>query len=496
MIYSELRKHRKLANKRNPMFEKNRFAKLITSISISIWLLYLVLIGLFLPTLFQKAQPNSEAFHLFNQGMLYLLTLDFYFRFLFLKVPVQEIKPYILLPVKKKQLIQYFLLRSGLSSYNLFWFALLIPFAFTAIFKYYGLTGVLGFLIGYWILFLINNYWYLLCRTIINERFVFILLPLFFYGGLIALEFLLPENKLSTLTLNLGEGFILWKPVWWVFPLLLLAFLYRVVFITQQRYIYKELAKVENTRLKHVSEYKFLDRWGEIGEYIRLEIKLRTRNKAVLKQFRMGLIYMLGFSLMLSFSNIYDTGFMKNFICIYNFAVLGVITLVQIMNVEGNYLDGLISRKESILSLLKAKYYFNTALLIIPLILCIPAILTGKITVLTALTYLFMTSGPIYALLFQLAVYNNKTFPLNTQITGRNVSNGNSFQSLLTVVVFFIPILLNNLCCWIWGDTTGQLILLVFGIALTLTHNWWLQNIYKRFMKRRYTNMDGFRSTR
>ena len=63
------------------MFEKNRFAKLITSISISIWLLYLVLIGLFLPTLFQKAQPNSEAFHLFNQGMLYLLTLDFYFRF-------------------------------------------------------------------------------------------------------------------------------------------------------------------------------------------------------------------------------------------------------------------------------------------------------------------------------------------------------------------------------------------------------------------------------
>ena len=91
MIYSELQKHRKLANKRNPMFEKNRFAKLITSISISIWLLYLVLIGLFLPTLFQKAQPNSEAFHLFNQGMLYLLTLDFYFRFLFLKVPVSLI---------------------------------------------------------------------------------------------------------------------------------------------------------------------------------------------------------------------------------------------------------------------------------------------------------------------------------------------------------------------------------------------------------------------
>ena len=170
-------------------------------------------------------------------------------------------------------------------------------------------------------------------------------------------------------------------------------------------------------------------------------------------------------------------------------------TLVHIMNVEGNYLDGLISRKESILSLLKAKYYFNTALLIIPFLLCIPAILNEKITLLTSLTYLFMTSGPLYAMLFQLAVYNNRTFPLNTQVTGRNTA-GSSYQSLITAVAFFIPILLNNFFCWMWGETIGQTILLTIGITLTLAHNWWLQNIYKRFMKRRYINMDRFRSTR
>ena len=34
-------------------------------------------------------------------------------------------------------------------------------------------------------------------------------------------------------------------------------------------------------------------------------------------------------------------------------------TLGQVMSFEGNYLDGLMSRKESISNLLRAKYYLN-----------------------------------------------------------------------------------------------------------------------------------------
>ena len=42
--------------------------------------------------------------------------------------------------------------------------------------------------------------------------------------------------------------------------------------------------------MKHVSEYKFLDRYGDVGEYLRLELKLCFRNKTVKTQFRMGFI--------------------------------------------------------------------------------------------------------------------------------------------------------------------------------------------------------------
>ena len=34
--------------------------------------------------------------------------------------------------------------------------------------------------------------------------------------------------------------------------------------------------------MKHVSEYKFLDLYGDVGEYLRLELKLCFRNKTCL----------------------------------------------------------------------------------------------------------------------------------------------------------------------------------------------------------------------
>ena len=43
--------------------------------------------------------------------------------------------------------------------------------------------------------------------------------------------------------------------------------------------IYAELAKVEDSQIKHVSEYKFFERYGEVGEYMRLELKMLLRNR-------------------------------------------------------------------------------------------------------------------------------------------------------------------------------------------------------------------------
>ena len=245
--------------------------------------------------------------------------------------------------------------------------------------------------------------------------------------------------------------------------------------------------------MKHVSEYKFLDRYGEIGEYLRLELKLYFRNKTVKTQFRMGFIIMIAFSCVLAFTEVYDR--MTNFICIYNFAILPVMTLGQVMCFEGNYLDGLMSRKESIYNLLRAKYYLNSLILLIPSLIMIIPISQGKISPLMALSYLLFTIGAVFFTLLQLAVYNKKTLPLNANVMRSN--RGNSlFQSLLISCALFMPIIVNSALTMVLEQDKAFVIMMLIGLVLIATHNIWIKNIYNRFMKRRYDNMEGFRDSR
>ena len=80
----------------------------------------------------------------------------------------------------------------------------------------------------------------------------------------------------------------------------------------------------------------------------------------------MGILVVIAFSLLLSFTEVYDGTGMKNFITVYNFAIFGILFLLQIMSYEGNYIDGLMSRKESIYTLLRAKYILYSIGILIP----------------------------------------------------------------------------------------------------------------------------------
>jgi hypothetical protein len=47
-----------------------------------------------------------------------------------------------------------------------------------------------------------------------------------------------------------------------------------------------------------------------------------------------------------------------------------------------------------------------------------------------------------------------------------------------------------------FDEIVAYITLIVIGAAFTLTESWWLRNIYRRMMTRRYQNLEGFHSTR
>ena len=459
------------------------------------WGAYFIFIGIGLAKAISTEVPNMEAYHILNSGLIFALALDFVIRFPFQKTPTQEVKPYLLLPVKRSRILDFLLLRHGLSSFNLIWLFLFVPFAELTVFPFYGISGVLTYSIGIWLLMVFNGYWYLLCRTLINEHIWWVVLPIVVYSGIAIAIFIPKTGFISNFFMNLGEGYIEGNLLAYLGTLAATVLVWCINRKVMTGLIYNEINKVEDTKVKHVSEYKFLDRYGEIGEYMRLELKMLLRNKVCKTALRTVFLVVIAFTCILSFTEAYDGQGMKSFIMVYNFVIFGILFLSSLMSYEGNYIDGLMSRKESIYTLLRAKYILYSIAILIPLFLMIPAMATGKLAVLSCIGWAVFVAGCVYFCLFQLAVYNNRTVDLNAKMTNRQ-NMGTGLQNLISGAAFGVPLLMNFMLTTFFGPTVTAWILIAIGAGFILTSRFWLKNVYHRFMKRRYKNMEGFRDSR
>ena len=102
MLLSVIRKNKSLEAKRNPAFDTNRFAKFMIYFMVAYWAAILLLLGVLLPPLFEEVSPAMEPYHIMNQGLIYILLADFLLRTMAQPAISNEVKPYLLLPIKKK----------------------------------------------------------------------------------------------------------------------------------------------------------------------------------------------------------------------------------------------------------------------------------------------------------------------------------------------------------------------------------------------------------
>ena len=233
-----------------------------------------------------------------------------------------------------------------------------------------------------------------------------------------------------------------------------------------------------------------------ILEYLKLEIKSILRNKNPRKGFVMATAIVLMFSLIIALTDVYDGQFMTNFWCVYNFVIYGSMQLTRVMCNEGNYIDCLMVRRENILKLLRAKYIFNTAILVLPFVLMLPTVFAGKWSILMLVAYAVFTAGFQYFILFQMAVYNKQTVPLNTKFISKSGMENNYYQVVVQMLAFFLPIVLISVLQLFLSDTVAYLIILLIGVVFVVTQPLWMRNIYNRMMQRKYVLMEGFRSSR
>ena len=246
----------------------------------------------------------------------------------------------------------------------------------------------------------------------------------------------------------------------------------------------------------HVMKFNFLERYGEFGTFLQLEIKQLMRNRNPRKGIVSSIIFTIILCLLIITTDIYDSPVMTNFWALYIFILPGATILVKMMGYEGNYVGGLFVRRENILALLHAKYIFYSAMLLLPFVLMLPMVFAGKMSIVMLVSYAVYTMGFQYFVIFQSAVYTRQTIPMNEKITSKGGLEGNYVQMIIVGVIFIVPNIIVSTLQTIFSANTTYGIMLAIGLIFVLTNSLWLRNIYNRMMSRKYSNLEGFTSTR
>lgn len=491
-LFRLLRRNNNLGYRRSPSLEQNMIAKVLMLLGGVLFVLYLMIYSILFSTIAISEHEPSMLMGL----MPLMLLVDFGIRFMVQQTPAMLIKPYLLLPLPRRCLIESFLFSSLVSVYNWLWLFFFIPYIIIVLAGgcpcWLGLT----LLLSGELFIMVNSQFYLMVRTLVNRNILWWMLPVMVYGGYWGV-LLVEDGKFFE---SMADALVAFSATPWLLltVVLLLAGLFMTNRSMQMRFVMEEISQQTQTttlHVRHISCFAFFDGVGEVGEYLKLELKSIFRNRAVRSRVITSLSLIIVLSCIIAYTDIYDGVMMLNFWCYYCFSLYGMMVLVKVMGIEGNYIDLLMVHRENILILLKAKYYFHCAILVIPFLILLPAVFNGKFSLLMMLAYMSVSSGMLYFLLFQLAVYNKQTFPLEQKITGKNkIENG--LQLVIEMVGIFLPVAFVSVLLLLLPQDKAYIVVIVVGMLFTLTHPLWLMHIYRRLMHRKYENLEGFHASR
>lgn len=479
------------------MFERNMGVRIFMCISLGFLAVELFMIGVFLDKLLLKVGTYTYAIDVFNSIVLYLFVVDFVVKFFWKTNQSMQIAPYLALPIKRNRLYNFLLIKEFSSFWNLFWLFPIVPFALKSITPYFGFGTAILYILFFYLLCVGVSLLVNFINNLLNKSFWFYLLPLVLVAVpcvvLFATTIPLGEymQKAGDLVLNV-------QPSIWSGLFMLLTVLWVVNLNQMDTAVYRELQGEKIDKASSFSSVAFLDRFGAIGDYMNLEIKMILRSPRLKQTVLAGMFFIVYFFAILYIDMFYAlrTGLGSYNTYFFGITTIGIfgITMGQfIFTAESSFFDGLMSRKVSMYEALKSKYVlYSTHSLLVTLLLLIP-VWHGKLSLLLLVSLFFYTVGPIYFMSFQNAVYNKNYLDLFDKGT-MNWKGQSGTTVVLSMVTMFVPVILVAIIGGIFGETATCMFMLIVGMAFTFTSKYWLRNIYKRFEKRKYKNMEGFRS--
>jgi len=435
--------------------------------------------------LLKKEFPDQDPLQMVNAYLLYAFLGDLVVRYLMQKLPVMNIKPFLILPIKKSKLVHYVLGKSSFSAFNIFGLFFYVPFSIVLINEGYTTSGVLGWLFFIILLTQANNFLNFLINKN-NKAFAII-------ASLLALCIGLQKFDVFDVTVYGGQLFdaIYASPIYALLGVLLVVVLYNLNYKQLRNQVYLDEAVSQKVVEAKSADLSFANRLGDVAPFIKNDMRLIWRNKRTKTVFLMSFLFLFyglifftqetnqKMPAMLMFASLFVTGGFT-----FNYGQF-------IPAWDSAHYKMLMSQGFRYRKFLESKWILMVVMTSILYFLSIPYLYFGLDI------FLMITCGAIFNIgfnsLFLLFAgsFNRKRIDLNRSGFG-NTQGTSATQFIVIIPLMLFPMLVFWLLNKFVGGNSGYIAVAAIGVLCLLLKNYAMNFIEKKYIKDKYVMINAF----
>lgn len=258
--------------RRSSFFEKGLAIKILMILAALYFAGLAVLGGIGVFFIFKKALPDQDPFVLINNYMIYWVLGDLALRYFMQQLPVMNIKPMLLLPLKRQSIIQFLLLKTSFSFFNILPLLFFIPMSIVLMVQGYAPLMVLVWFVSILAFSFSINF----LNFIVNKDSKAFYLVIAFLATFIGLQYF----DVFDITPYTGVFFYSFYDLGYtvIFPLVLVAFLFKANYRLLRKNFYVDGAvQAKKEKFKNYN-LEFLNRFGTLSTFLKNDVKMITRN--------------------------------------------------------------------------------------------------------------------------------------------------------------------------------------------------------------------------
>jgi hypothetical protein len=401
------------------------------------------------------------------------------------KLPVMNIKPLLILPIKKSKLVNYVLAKSSVSFFNIIGLFFYIPFAVVLIIQGYAISGALGWLFAIVLMIQSANF----LNFLINKSTIAFGAIAVILASLIGLQ----NFGMYDVTASGGQVFdaVYASPIYALIGVAIVAVLYHLNYKQLKNHVYLDEAVSQKVEEVSSADLSFANRLGDVAPFIKNDMRLIWRNKRTKTVFLMSFLFLF-YGLIFFTQETY-----KEIPAVLMFASLFItggfaLNFGQFIPAwDSAHYKMLMSQSFKYRKFLESKWILMVVMTSFLYLLSFPYLYFG-IDI-----FLMITAGALFNIgfnsLFLLFAgsFNRKKIDLNKSGFG-NTQGTSATQFLIMIPIMIFPMLLFWLFNEFVGANSGYVVVAAIGVVSLLCKKYAMTFIEKKYVKNKYVMINAF----